>query len=134
MTTAQNLIPELIFNGAPGAIDGLPVVTKEGIVLGGNGRTQAVQLHYAQGGNAAKDYLLDNAAQFGFTSEQVSAIPDPVVVRVVQAPDRDAPEFQRAAQELVRLLNVPLTQGLGVRAEALAELSLIHISEPTRPY
>ena len=121
LTTAQNLIPELIFNGAPGAIDGLPVVTKEGIVLGGNGRTQAVQLHYAQGGHSAKDYLLDNAAQFGFTSEQVSAIPDPVVVRVVQAPDRDAPEFKRAAQELVRLLNVPLTQGLGVRAEALAE-------------
>jgi hypothetical protein len=121
LTTAQNLIPELIFNGAPGAIDGLPVVTKEGIVLGGNGRTQAVQLHYAQGGHVAKDYLLDNAAQFGFTAEQVSAIPDPVVVRVVQAPDLDAPEFKRAAQELVRLLNVPLTQGLGVRAEALAE-------------
>lgn len=121
LTTAQNLIPELIFNGAPGAIDGLPVVTKEGIVLGGNGRTQAVQLHYSQGGHVAKDYLLDNAAQFGFTAEQVSAIPDPVVVRVVQAPDLDAPEFKRAAQELVRLLNVPLTQGLGVRAEALAE-------------
>jgi hypothetical protein len=49
LSTAQNLIPELIFNGAPGAIDGLPVVTPQGVVLGGNGRTQALQLHYSQG-------------------------------------------------------------------------------------
>lgn len=121
VSTAQNLIPELIFNGAPGAIDGLPVVTKEGIVLGGNGRTQALQLHYAQGGQTAKDYLLDHAAQFGFTDEQIAKIADPIIVRVVQAPEPDAPEFRRAAQELVRLLNIPLTQGLGVRAEAVAE-------------
>ncbi len=119
--TAQNLIPELIFNGAPGAIDGLPVVTKDGVVLGGNGRTQALQLHYAQAGHAARDYLLDHAAQFGFTSDDVARLADPVVVRVVETPDADTPQFKRAAQELVRLLNVPLTQGLGVRAEAVAE-------------
>lgn len=121
ISTAQNLIPELIFNGAPGAIDGLPVVTKEGIVLGGNGRTQALQLHYSQAGHSARDYLLDNAAQFGFTAEDVAALSDPVVVRVIQTPDVSAPQFQRAAQELVRLLNVPLTQSLGVRAESVAE-------------
>lgn len=121
MATAQNLIPELIFNGAPGAIDGLPVVTPQGIVLGGNGRTQALQLHYEQGGQSARDYLLDHAAQFGFTREQVASIADPVVVRVVQTPDPSARDYRRQAQELVRLLNVPLTQSLGVRAEAVAE-------------
>jgi hypothetical protein len=33
----------------------------------------------------------------------------------------DTPQYKRAAQELVRLLNIPLTQGLGVRAESVAE-------------
>jgi len=123
LSTAQNLIPELIFNGAPGAIDGLPVVTKEGIVLGGNGRTQALQLHYAQGGQLARDYLLDHAAQFGFARADVEKIADPVIVRVIEVVDRDAPTFQRAAQELVRLLNVPLTQSLSQRAESAPSLA-----------
>jgi hypothetical protein len=76
LSTAQNLIPELIFNGAPGAIDGLPVVTPQGVVLGGNGRTQALQLHYHQGGTA-RDYLLDHAGQFGFSREQSPSWPIP---------------------------------------------------------
>jgi hypothetical protein len=71
------LDPELIFNGAPGAIDGLPVVTPQGVVLGGNGRTQALQLHYHQGGTAAKDYLLDHAGQFGFSREPSPSWPIP---------------------------------------------------------
>jgi hypothetical protein len=121
LSTAQNLIPELIFNGAPGAIDGLPVVTPQGVVLGGNGRTQALQLHYSQGGRTARDFLLDHAGQFGFSREQVAAVADPVVVRVVAMQPPDTPEYKRAAQELVRVLNIPLTQSLGVRAESVAE-------------
>ena len=121
LSTAQNLIPELIFNGAPGAIDGLPVVTPQGVVLGGNGRTQALQLHYSQGGRTARDFLLDHAGQFGFSREQVAALADPVVVRVVAMQPPDTREYKRAAQELVRVLNIPLTQSLGVRAESVAE-------------
>lgn len=121
ISTAQSLIPELIFNGAPGAIDGLPVVSKEGIVLGGNGRTQAIQLHYSQGGQVPRDYLLGHSAQFGFTREQIAATPSPVVVRVVELSDLGSTEFRRQAQELVRLLNVPLTQALSAKAEAVAE-------------
>jgi hypothetical protein len=33
----------------------------------------------------------------------------------------DTPQYKRAAQELVRVLNIPLTQSLGVRAESVAE-------------
>lgn len=121
ISTAQSLIPELIFNGAPGAIDGLPVVSKEGIVLGGNGRTQAIQLHYSQGGQIPRDYLLGHSAQFGFTREQIAETPSPVVVRVVDMPDLGSPEFRRQAQELVRVLNVPLSQALSAKAEAVAE-------------
>ena len=113
---AQNLRPELIFNAAPGAIDGPPVVTEQGYVLGGNGRTMGLQLHYHQGGTAAREYLLKHAADFGFTREQVAAWRQPVVVRVVPTDGS-----KRQLQELVRLLNVPLTQALDVRSESVAE-------------
>ena len=118
---AQNLIPELVFNGAPGAIDGLPVVTSDGLVLGGNGRTMALQLHYRQGGAAAREYLLSHARQFGFNRAQVAAIADPVVVRVVETSPAGQPGHRRELQELVRLLNVPLLQGLSARSESIAE-------------
>lgn len=118
---AQNLIPELVFNGAPGAIDGLPVVTADGLVLGGNGRTMALQLHYGQGGQVAREYLLGHARQFGFTRAQVAAIADPVVVRVVETSPPEDLGRKRELQELVRLLNVPLLQGLSARSESIAE-------------
>lgn len=121
MSIAQNMIPALIFNGAPGAIDGLPVATSQGLVLGGNGRTQGLQLHYAQGGHAPRDYLLDNAGQFGFTREQVAAVSDPVVVRVIETPEPESPDYAATLRELVRLLNIPLLQSLGVREESVAE-------------
>jgi hypothetical protein len=121
MGIAQNLVPELIFNGSPGAIDGLPVVTPTGIVLGGNGRSQGLQLHYAEGGQAARNYLLHQAGQFGFTREQVAQVQDPVVVRVIDTPPPEAPNYQSTLRELVRLLNVPLTQSLDIRSESVAE-------------
>jgi hypothetical protein len=121
LNAAQNLIPELIFNTAPGVIDGLPVATSDGIVLGGNGRTQALQLHYAQGGSTASDYLAEHAREFGFTKKQIQAIPDPVVVRVIETPKPDARDYRRTLQELVRLLNIPLTKALDAQSESVAE-------------
>lgn len=113
---AENLRPELIFTDAPGAIDGPPVVTAAGLVLGGNGRTMGLKLAYARGSTAAKDYLAQHAERFGFTRDQVRALKHPVLVRVIGA-GRDL----RTLREYVRLLNVPLTQSLDVRAEAVAE-------------
>lgn len=113
---AQNMRPELIFNAAPGAIDGPPVVTEAGYVLGGNGRTMGLQLHYHQGGTAARTYLVDHAQDFGFQPAQIEALREPVVVRVVPTDGS-----QRQLQELVRVLNVPLTQVLDVRSESVAE-------------
>ena len=115
---AQNLIPELVFNGAPGAIDGLPVVTHEGFVLGGNGRSMALQLHYANGGLAAADYLRDHAAQFGFSRAQIESVQTPVVVRTIET---SHPPSRAELRELVRLLNIPLTQTLDLRSETVAE-------------
>jgi len=121
ISIAQNLIPELVFNGAPGAIDGLPLVTAGGIVLGGNGRTQALQLHYSYGEQTARNYLLSHAGLFGFSKAQIEAVQDPVVVRVISTPAPDSPNYVATLRELVRLANIPLLQSLGAREEAVAE-------------
>lgn len=114
---ATNLDPRLIFTDAPGAVDGPPVVTASGLVLGGNGRTMALKLAYASGNSAAREYLVEHAARCGFDAAAVRALRRPVLVRVVGVADEDT----AGLREYVRLLNVPLTQALDVRSEAVAE-------------
>lgn len=121
---AAQLRPELIANNNPDGINGPPVVTQRpvdketgrAIVLGGNGRTMAVQRHYADGGTVLRDYLIKNARAFGFEPAQVEAIADPIVVRVIET-GGSSDELR----EIVRLLNVGLTQELGQKARASAE-------------
>ncbi|MFO0577595.1 MAG: hypothetical protein U1A78_26625 [Polyangia bacterium] len=121
---AQQMRPELIFNSNPDAINGPPVVTQRkedqadgrAIVLGGNGRTMGLQRHYAEGGTAARRYLAEHAEDFGLSRAAVEALPDPVVVRVIETSGQ-----VRELRELVRLLNVSLTEELAQRARASAE-------------
>lgn len=113
---AQNLKPEVIFNVGPGAMDGPPVVTETGVVLGGNGRTMGLQLHYHLGLTAARDYLMTHGAAFGFPRERVAQLRQPVIVRVIKTDGE-----KRQLQELVRVLNVPPSHALDVRSESVAE-------------
>lgn len=119
---AQDLNPAIIFNTSPSVTDGTPVVTPEGIVLGGNGRTLGLQRHYLDGGGVAKPYLVQHAAAFGFSPEDVQALADPVVVRVVDPGTDGLSESaaKRRLQHLVRVLNVPLTKELDQQASAVA--------------
>jgi hypothetical protein len=110
----QKLKPAIVFQPSTDGINGPPITTEDGIVLGGNGRAQGLIVHYAEGGIAAKDYLRKHAPVYGFTQAQVERIEQPVVVRVLRAPGQDL-------ARLVRLLNIPLTQGLDARAEAVGE-------------
>lgn len=67
------------YNG--NAIKNMPIVSDEGLVYNGNGRTMAGQLAAQQGTDGAyKQALTDNAAQFGFTAEQVASVPNARVV------------------------------------------------------
>lgn len=114
---AAQLDPRLVFTDAPGAIDGPPVVTTTGLVLGGNGRAMGLRLAYASGDTRARDFLIENAPRFGFEPQVVQALSAPVLVRVVGVSEADP----KGLREYVRLLNVPLSQSLDVRAEAVAE-------------
>ena len=67
------------FNG--NAIKNMPVISDDGMVYNGNGRMMAGQLAAINGTDAAyTQSLMNNAAQYGFTPEQVASIPNARVV------------------------------------------------------
>lgn len=120
INVAQRLNPELIFTPAVDAIQGPPVITERGIVLGGNGRSMALQLHYLASEDAAAkagEYLIKNAGQFGFTESAVRGIQRPVLVRVVKVQDHEP----KTLAILVRRYNESASQGLDAKAQAVGE-------------
>jgi len=71
------------------AIQNPVIVSKDGVVLSGNGRTMAGELAAAQGTDGAYiRYLTDHAAKYGFTVEQVGGMAHP---RVLFVADGDRP-------------------------------------------
>jgi hypothetical protein len=81
------------------AATGAPIVGADGLVESGNARTIALKRVYQANGQKAADYkqfLKDNAAQFGITPESVDAMAKPVLVRVRSTPVNRA-EFARQA-------------------------------------
>ena len=66
---------------------GAPLIRNDGVVLNGNGRTIAIQRAQARNkerATAYRDYLVENAATFGFSKEEVESVKNPVLVREVQ--------------------------------------------------
>jgi hypothetical protein len=120
VTIGQRLIPEMAFTPSVDAMQGPPVVTADGVVLGGNGRTMGLQVLYNNGGEKAqetKQYLRDHAADFGFSAEDVDAVQNPMVVRQV-----DLSEEERAdLPALVHRYNESGSHGLKAKAESVAE-------------
>lgn len=81
------------------AATGAPIVGADGLVESGNARTIALKRVYQANGQKAADYrqfLLNNAAQFGLTPEQIQGMDKPVLVRVRSTPVNRA-EFARQA-------------------------------------
>lgn len=118
LNIARNPRPEIIFSTNLTATDGTPIVTTDGVALGGNKRSMGIQLHYANGGHAYADYLRQVAGDFGFTAHEIDEIPvvdgdGPMVVRVVDLPTG---EWRQA----MRALNTGLTQALDSLTEGVA--------------
>lgn len=81
------------------AATGAPIVGADGLVESGNARTIALKRVYQANGQKAEDYkqfLRDNAAQFGLSPTQIDAMEKPVLVRVRSTPVNRA-EFARQA-------------------------------------
>ena len=79
---AQNLQPELLGDSMQ-ADTGAPTLAKDGkTIIGGNGRVMGIAQAYAQGsGQSYKQYLIDNAEQFGLNPAEVAAMDKPVLIR-----------------------------------------------------
>lgn len=134
---ARSIEPAFLANTNPDAINGAPIVTETGVVLGGNGRAMGVQRAYEMYPESAtklKNYLVSQAHQFGASGAQVSQMKKPVLVRRVQTGD-DRDYLTR----LGRRMNESLTQGLDPRSEEVAiskfvtkdvVQSLVHYMEP----
>jgi len=84
---ATNLDPELL-HASPGPDQGAPTVTPDGVVLAGNGRTQAIRQAYAAGGGDAYRAMI---GRYGFDT---TGMTEPVLIR--RLTDQMSPDQQAA--------------------------------------
>lgn len=120
---AAQLDTRYVISDNPDAVNGPPIVTEEGIVLGGNSRAMSIQLAYAEHPELAKHYrevLKARAAAFGLDPAAVDAMRAPMLVRVAEG-TLGAEQRTR----LVRVMNQSRTQGLDANAEAVSRGRLV---------
>lgn len=83
---ALNYEPAFVVSTDAFATNGPPIITQNGIVLGGNSRTMTLQMVYGQHPEKAAAYrqaLVDNASQFGIDPQAIANMKRPMLVRVV---------------------------------------------------
>ncbi len=115
--------PAFVVNSDPTAGNGPPIITREGIVLGGNSRTMTLQLVYADRPDSAAAYrqtLTDQAAGFGLDPAALEGMRRPILVRVVD--ERMTPEEMAVKS---RLYNQTTTQKLQAKAEGVSRARMI---------
>lgn len=111
---AQTLKPHFVISPVPTATDGAPIITKNGVVLGGNGRTMGLKL-YAERSDYSQyiRYLRKTAHVFGLDSRDLDRFKYPVLVRVIDAPLTKCALYSN-------ILNTNLTQGIDAQTAAFA--------------
>jgi hypothetical protein len=117
----------LLVADSPSPTDGPPMVTPDGIVLGGNARTMGMQLAYHNGGEAAgrmKQAQIDAAQKFGVDPQAVEGMKHPVVVRVLSHVG------QRG--ELSAILNEALTTGRSRDTMAVSRGKRVSVETATK--
>lgn len=89
---AKNLRPAEITGGVT-AYGGSPVVNSRGEVVQGNGRSDALLYMYGKHPEQAKVYkqfLMDNAEQFGLQPEAIEAMERPILTKMLEVSDEEA--------------------------------------------
>jgi len=122
---ANTLEPAIVANNNVDAVNGAPIVTEDGVVLGGNGRTMGMQRAYnlyPENGLALKQYLAQHARAYGMDAAHVANMKQPILVRRVQA-GKDTDKLRL----LGRRMNESFTQGLDPRSQ---EVAVSHMVTP----
>ena len=120
---AADLKPALLISDNAEASNGPSIITKDGIVLGGNSRVMTMQTAYANHPEKAAAYramLKERAERFGMDPAVVDGFTNPVLVRVVDE-DMDVPGMAMRS----RLYNETTTQGLQAKAEGVSRARMI---------
>lgn len=110
------------------ASTGAPIVGADGLVESGNARTIALKRVYQANGLKAdgyKQFLRDNAAQFGISQESVDAMQKPVLVRVRSTPVNRA-EFARQA-------NASTVAQMSTSEQAKSDAARLEVMDDLRP-
>lgn len=93
MEMAEGIRPQEI-TGSATAYTGAPTVNTRGEVIQGNNRSDALRFlwdnHLPEQQQTYKQYLLDNAEQFGLDPEAVNAMERPVLVNMLDVDDAEA--------------------------------------------
>jgi ribosomal protein L37E len=116
---AKRLEPAFLVNTNPDAVNGPPLITHDGIVLGGNSRTMSMQLAYQEQpdrAEALKKYLGEHAHEVGLQAEDVQKFKNPILVRQLEPANWSKEELQ----SLVRKANESFTQAMDPRAMQVA--------------
>lgn len=116
--------PKLLAADTPSPVDGPPIVTGDGVVLGGNARAMATQLAYEHGGQGAAGLragLIREAEKFGIDPAAAAGMEQPVVVRVLTG-DPGKPG------EMSRVLNEAMTTGRTAEADAASRGAKISVT------
>ena len=111
--------PSYLINTNPDATNGPPIVTPDGIVLGGNSRvmsTQLVNMNNPAGRERYKEKLSQDAAIYGFSQADIDAMDSPMLVRVYEPEQTD----KKHMAKLVRAMNENKTQGMDERTAGRA--------------
>ena len=113
---AQTYEPSYTINTNPDAVNGPPVITPDGIVLGGNSRAMSTRRLYKAGnGKRYKAALAEQAQSFGLDQDRVRMMKEPVLVREIQAP-----QTLDEMRQLGSRLNKSMTGALGVSERAVS--------------
>lgn len=114
---AQKYDPSFTINSNPDAVNGPPVVTADGTVLGGNGRTMSTARLYAAGqGDIYRTKLNQEAANYGIDPKSIAGMKEPVLVRELTQPMKSTEQ----ARLVGSALNKPFTAALSPNERAVS--------------
>ncbi|MBK9249369.1 MAG: methyltransferase [Ignavibacteria bacterium] len=111
---ADHFNSKFVINDAPTATDGAPIITNQGFVLGGNGRTMMMKLLPDK--KFDSEYSTRLAVQhryFGFTQEQYDSFKKPVLVRAVNVNIKECSLYSN-------ILNQNLTQEIDITTKTVS--------------
>ncbi len=111
---AAQMAPAFLISDNPDSVNGPPVVTPAGVVLGGNSRAMSLALAYQSGAAAGyRALLVERAKVFGFAPADLDGMTAPALARVVEV-------GAERWRDLSRKLNEAQTQEKDVNADAVS--------------